>query len=63
MSLRAEGEANLGQPSVALAITRSAHNCTPGPRVYEVNFEESGAFPGLATSPFGLLAATVFVVK
>ena len=58
MSLLAE-RSNLGQPTVALAITRFAHNCTPGRKVYEVNFKESGALPGLARSPFGLLALTL----
>ena len=41
--------ANLGQPVVALAITRFAHNCTLGHKVYEVKFKESGAFPRLAS--------------
>jgi hypothetical protein len=36
---------NLGQASVALTITRFAHNCTLGHKVYEVNFKESAAFP------------------
>ena len=48
---RPEGDmTNLGQSTGALAITGYVHNYTPGQKVYEVNFKESGAFPGLATS-------------
>jgi len=44
MSLRAEGEANLGQPAVASVIVRSTHNYSLKWKVHAVNFVKQTKF-------------------
>ena len=48
MSSRPE-QRDLGQPSVALAISCFAQNCSHANKVYAVNFKECEAFPGSFT--------------